>query len=397
MRHYMRIMPWIALPCFLWAEPPLTLDEVLAKSKAPIAKLNVDAILAEGRLQVKGASGFMRESPSVSVSAGPRAGAGAPSSSDQTIELEAPLMLNRGPARQLASRLDSSAPLLYSAADLDNRLSIHQAFLGAWLAQHIEAVRADDYIQVKGWLEIAKARSESGADPAFQLEMVKGELIKSRLDWEEAKRARIQAWNVLRSLSDLPEAPQGLEHHHQEGALGKGGINAKELEARYQNGAMRRASAARQGIEQGQINLQTALSDSRWNLSGSYAKESDERITKIGIAYRFRRSGEASAIRAEQRARLETSKRNTELELAALDLRFASAMQTLASSEGYPDAPDIAASLEALTLRLQEGKDRPSEAIPMRRQFLEIRIAELQRSHSLNLARAELLTLTAGN
>jgi outer membrane protein TolC len=305
-------------------------------------------------------------------------------------------MLNRGPARQLASRLDSAAPLLYSVADLENRLAIHRAFLDAWLAERIEAVRADDCLQVKAWLEIAKARSESGADPAFQLEMVKGELIKSRLDWEEAKRARIQAWNMLRSLSDLPEAPQSLDSHPQEGALDTDGFNAREMEALYKNGAMRRASAARQGIEQSQINLQTALSDSRWSLSGSYAKESDERITKIGIAYRFRRSGEASAMRAEQRARLEASKRNTDLELAGLDLRFASAMQTIASNEDYPEAPDIPASLEALTLRLQEGKDQPSEVIPTRRQFLEIRIAELQRAHSLHLAHAELLTLTAG-
>jgi hypothetical protein len=392
----MKTLLWIALPCFLWAEPPLTLEEALAKSKAPIAKLNVDAVLAEGRLHVKEASNFMRESPSVAVSAGPRIGPGGSSSTDQTIEIEAPLMLNRRPARQLASHLDSAASALYGAADLENRLAIHQAFLGAWLAERIEAVRGDDCHQVKGWLEIAKARSESGADPAFQLEMVKGELIKSRLDWEEAKRARIQAWNVLRSLSDLPEAPQGLDYKQPGAAFAAGGADAAELGRRYQNGAMRRAADARQSIEQGQINLQTALSGSRWNLAGSYAKESSERITKIGIAYRFRRPGEASAVRAEQRARLEASKRSTELELADLDLRFASAMQTIASNEDYPEAPDIAASLEALTLRLQEGKDQPSEVIPMRRQFLEIRIAELQRMYSLHLAHAELLTLTAG-
>jgi hypothetical protein len=53
--------------------------------------------------------------------------------------------------------------------------------------------------------------------------------------------------------------------------------------------------------------------------------------------------------------------------------------------------------LEALTLRLREGKDQPSDVIPIRRQFMEIRVAELQRLHALNIARAELLTLTAEN
>jgi hypothetical protein len=393
----MKTLIWIALPCFLWADSPLTLDEVLARSKVPIAKLNVDTTLAEGRLHVKEASGFMRESPSVAVSTGPRTGPGGSSSTDQTIEIEVPLMLKRGSARQLAFHLDSSAPLLYIAADLENRLTIHRAFLDAWLAERIEAVRADDYLQVKDWLEIAKARGESGADPAFQLEMVKGELFKSRQDWEEAKRTHIQAWNWLRTLSDLPETPQRLDCHQQEGNLGNDGLNATELDTHYKNGTLRRASAARQNIELSRINLQTALSDSRWSLSGSYAKESDERITRIGIAYKFRRLGESSAIKVEQRARTEASKRNTELELAELDLRFASAIQTIQSNENYPEAPDIAASLEALTLRLQEGKDQPSEVIPMRRQFLEIGIAELQRAHSLHLAHAELLTLTAGN
>jgi hypothetical protein len=313
---------------------------------------------------------------------------------DQTVEIDAPLMFNRGPVRQLASRLNAAASILYSAADLENRLAIHRAFLDAWAAERAEAIRAEDDLLVQEWLEIAETRSESGADPAFQLDLVMGELLKSRLDLEEAKRSRIQAWAALVSLSDLPKAPRPLVYA-QDDASGVLCTDASGLEGRYQNGALRRAAAARQGLEMGHINLQSAQSNSRFSISGSYAREGDERVGRIGLAYRFPRPGEASAKKAERRALMETSSRNAELALAELDLRFSTAMRTVEPDKNYPKAPDVAASLEALTLRLAEGKDQPSDAIPIRRQFLEIRIRELQREHTHNLAIAELSALTA--
>ncbi|MDR2697462.1 MAG: hypothetical protein LBB40_03185 [Holophagales bacterium] len=390
-------MVLIALPCVFAAEPPLTLDQVLAKSKVSITRLNIESALADVRRQAKDASGFMRDSPSVSVVAGPRTNSVAPASTDQAIEIDAPLMLKREPARQLTSLLDSVAAVLYNAADLENSLAIHQAFLNAWLAERIETIRAEDHILVQIWLEISRTRSESGADPAFQLDLVRGELLKSRLDWEDAKRTRIQSWNVLKSLSELPERPQPLDYFLSKEVADISDLKTSDMVKLYQNGALRRASIARQSLEMSRINLQAAVSDSRWSISGSYAKENDDRITKIGIAYKFPRSGELSAIRAEQRVRIETSKRNAELALADLDLRFAAAIQTVESNKSYSESLDTAASLEALTLRLKEGKDQPSDVIPIRRQFMEIRIAELRRSHSLSFAYAELLTLTAGN
>jgi len=389
---------WIVLPCLLFgADPPLTLEDVLARSRVSIERLNADAVLAEGRRQVKEVSGILRESPLVSVSAGPRTNSARPSTTDQTIEIDAPLMLNRVPAHRLASSLDVAAEVFYSAAGLENRLTIQQAFLDAWMAEQIETIRAEDYSQVLSWIEIARARSESGADPAFQLELVKGELLKSHMDLEEAKRSRAMAWVVLQSLSDLPDAPQSLDYHQDLNNFGTGGNGIAELESRYRDGALRRSAIARQNVEMSQINLQAAISNSRWSFSTSHTKESDDRITKIGFAYRFPRLGESSAIKAEQRARTETARRSTELALADLDIRFTFALQAIESIIDYPDPPDIEPSLEALTLRLVEGKDQPSEAIPMRRQFLEYRIAKLQRLHFLYLAHAELLTLTSGN
>jgi len=393
----MKTLVLIVLPCVFAHEPPLTLDQVLAKSKVSITRLNVESILADGRRQARDSSGFMRESPSVSVVVGPRNNSVAPSSTDQTIEIDAPLMLKREPARRLLSLLDSTSAVLYNAADLENSLAIHRAFLNAWLAEKIESIRTEDHILVQTWLEISRTRIESGADPAFQFDLVRGELLKSSLDCDDAKRNRVQSWTILRSLSELPESPQSLDYSPSAVVAGISDLKSSDMATLYQNGVLRRASAARQSLEMSQINLQAAVSDSRWSISGSYSKENDDRITKIGIAYKFPRSGELSAIRAEQRARIETSKRNCELAFADLDLRFATAMQTIESGKSYSEQFDTTASLEALTLRLKEGKDQPSDLIPIRRQFMEIRMAELQRLHSLCLAQAELLTLTAGN
>jgi hypothetical protein len=196
------------------------------------------------------------------------------------------------------------------------------------------------------------------------------------------------------ALSDLPKTPQPLEYRQGE-AAGAMDCDIAASEVRYRNGALRRAVVARQGLEIGQINLQAAQSNSRFSISGSYAKENDERVTRIGVAYKLPRPGEVSAIKAERRTQLDVSARGLELALAELDLRFDSAVQTIEFNKNHPKVLDAAASLEALTLRLREGKDRPSDAIPIRRQFLEIRIRELQRAHSLYVAQAELSALTA--
>ena len=49
--------------------------------------------------------------------------------------------------------------------------------------------------------------------------------------------------------------------------------------------------------------------------------------------------------------------------------------------------------MEAVSLRLQEGRERPSDALPIRRQLLESQMASLRRVHTQHLLVAELQTL----
>mgnify|MGYP003864593081 CR=1 FL=1 len=53
-------------------------------------------------------------------------------------------------------------------------------------------------------------------------------------------------------------------------------------------------------------------------------------------------------------------------------------------------------SLKAISLRLSEGKERPSEALPIRRQLLEAKAASYRRLHAAHLLSAEVQALTNG-
>jgi hypothetical protein len=55
--------------------------------------------------------------------------------------------------------------------------------------------------------------------------------------------------------------------------------------------------------------------------------------------------------------------------------------------------PDFSQAIAAVGLRLQEGRERPSEALPIRRQLLEAQMACLRRIHAQHLLTAELQTL----
>ena len=138
------------------------------------------------------------------------------------------------------------------------------------------------------------------------------------------------------------------------------------------------------------------LATSRWSLRGSYAREGLERITKVGFAYRFPRPGEGQAIRREAEANLQATTRELEVALLELDARFQSAVTRLQSAAAPTPFTAFDTALKAVSLRLSEGKERPSEALPIRRQLLEAQVASLRRLTAAHLLSAELQALTEG-
>ncbi len=132
---------------------------------------------------------------------------------------------------------------------------------------------------------------------------------------------------------------------------------------------------------------------SRWSLRGSYAQEGEDKITRFGVAVRLPRPGEGSSVRRSTEAQIQAVQGETRQALAELDARTQATLARIASPSREEKLPDFGQAIAAVGLRLQEGKERPSEALPIRRQLLEAQMASLRRTRTQHLLAAELQTL----
>ncbi len=388
----MRFIPFGALPCLLVlhaaAQTPITFTDIQFKARSAPEQWRTEAILAERRLQFQESKGFMREGPTVSVLAGPRRIPGAPSSTDKGFEVDLPLFLSPNSRGALESSLGKAHPLMVEAARREGMFRLKAAYLDAWLASRLVALREADMNTVDRWLESAKARLEAGADPAFQVSLVEGERLKVQQELDEARVQESRTWGVLVALADLPVAPMPLA---DPGAVPV--IPTVDLDRRLQEGPLRKALLAQADLEDKNLRLKEAISLNRWSLRGSYAQEGDEKVTRLGVAVRLPRPGEGSAIKRNTEAQLKAIQGEARQALAELDARAEAAFSRIKKAPASTVVPDFAKSLEAISLRLQEGRERPSDALPIRRQLLESQMASLRRVHTQHLLAAELQTL----
>ena len=392
----MRTLLIWALPGLLLAQappltPPLTYDDILVKARTSPEQYRTEALLAANQRALNSTKGFLREGPSLSLSAGPRTNPVAPTTTDQTVELDLPLFLSSGTRRRLEDALGKSDQVLREAARVDARFRLRQAYLDAWLAERTLSLREADLDTVHTWLKAANARLEAGADPAFQVSLVEGEILRAQLDLDEARKQRLLSWAILRTLADVPGMPVPLADP------GEPQMPTLEgLEPRFEHSTLRQALQDRLELETQAIRQQEALSTSRWSLRGSYGKENEDRITKFGVAYRFARPGEGRAIRQEAEANVQATRSEIQIALLELDARFQSALARAQSPTPTHAFTDFDSALRAVGLRLSEGKERPSEALPIRRQLLEAQLSSLRRIENAHLLSAELQALTDG-
>lgn len=380
-----------ALPCLLLAQaPPLSYDDILQRARRGPEQYRTEALLAVRQRALGDSRGFLREGPSLGFSAGPRTSPFTATTTDRSVDLDLPLFLAPGTRRHLEVALGKADPALRGAANIEARFRLRQAYLDAWLAERLLRLREADLATVEIWLQAAWARLEAGADPGFQVSLVEGEVLRAQTDLDEARRQRLNAWASLRTVAEVPAAPVPLAD--PEGIVSP---DAEGLPARFEASALRRAIQARLDLERQALRHQEALAGSRWSLRGSYAREGEERIGRVGLAYRFSRPGEGRAIHRETEAALQAVTRDLESALLELDARFQSALTRLQTSPPPLPFKGFDSSLKAIGLRLSEGKDRPSEALPIRRQLLEAQAASFRRLHAAHLLSAELQALTS--
>ena len=305
------------------------------------------------------------------------------------MELDLPLFLSPGTRRRLEESLGQADPALRGAAKTEARFHLRQTYLDAWLTERLLQLREADLTTVQTWLKAARVRLEAGADPGFQVSLVEGEVLRAQADLDETRRQRLNAWAALRAVADVPGVPVPLADPGEALSPPSEGLTAK-----FEASALRRAIQSRLDLEQQALRHQEALAISRWSLRGSYAKEGEDRISKVGLAYRFSRPGEGLAIKRETEATLQATKRELEVALLELDARFQSALIRLQTATPPLPFKGFDLSLNAISMRLSEGKERPSEALPIRRQLLEAQAASYRRLQAAHLLTAELQALT---
>ena len=370
------------------AQAPLQFQEIQARARLAPEQWRTDALLAERQRQIQETQGFLREGPTVSFLTGSRRIPGAPGTTDNAFDLDLPLFLSHTARADLAGTLGQAHPLLKEAALREGRFRLRTAYLDTWLAARILALRKADYSTVKLWLKSAQARFDAGSDPAFQVSLVEGELLKVQQDLDEAWTQEARSWGALFAVADVPMGPLPLA---DPGPVPV--IPLVDLERRLEEGPLRKALFALTKLEEQALRLKEAQALSRWSLRGSYAEEGNEKTTRVGLAVRLPRPGEWTTIRSNTEAQIRTIDGSARQALAELDARALAVVSRLKLAPPDPNTPDFSKAIEAVGLRLQEGRERPSEALPIRRQLLESQLASLRRHHARHLLAAELKAL----
>jgi len=388
----MRIIPFGVMACLLalqaTAQTPLTFRDIQSKARPAPEQWRAEAILAERRLQFQESKGFLREGPTVAMAAGPRRTPGASSTTDKGFEVDLPLFLAPKLRSAMESSLGKAHPLLLEASKREGALRLRVAYLDAWLASRLLALKETDLATVEGWLKAARARFEAGADPAFQVSLVEGERLKIQQDLDEARIQVARTWGALVALAGLPPAPAPLADPDPLAMA-----NTVDLGRRLEEGPLRKALLAQVELEVRSLRLKEVQALSRWSLRGSYAQEGEEKVTRFGLAVQLPRPGEGEAVRRNTEAQIQAVQGEARQALAELDARAVSVLSRIQASQFRSAAPDFLKAIEAVGLRLQEGRERPSEALPIRRQLLESQMAALRRIHSQHLLAVELQAL----
>lgn len=381
-----------ALSCLLVvqaaAQTPLTFQDIQAKARPAPEKWRADSLIAERKLQLQESRGLLREGPSLSLTAGPRRIPGAPGTTDKGFEVDLPLFLSPNVRSDLEKSLGKTHPLLMDAARREGAHRLRSAYLDAWLAARLLALREVDLLTVEKWLKAARTRFEAGADPAFQVSLVEGEWLKIQQDLDDARVQEARTWGALVALAEVPVAPYPLA---EPGPVPV--VFTVDLERRLEEGPLRKALMAQAEMEEQSLRLRQSVALSRWSLRGSYAQEGEEKVSRLGVAVRLPRPGEGSSIRLNTEAQLRATQGAARQALADLDARAVGAISRIKSTASLDVSPDFSKAIEAVGLRLQEGRERPSEALPIRRQLLESQMASLRRLHAQHLLASELQTL----
>lgn len=388
----MRSLLLLALPLGVLAQSePLTYDAILAKARRDPALLRVVADHAARERELAATGGLLLSGPTLGVETGPRRIDGVSGGTDLRVQVDAPLFFHPGLRRTAGAAVEKEKQFLLASLPVEQRFELREAYLDAWLAQTLLALHRTQLETAREWLDIARARVRGGADPAYQVDLAQGDTVRAQSELDEVTRKYHDSWARLRVLSEVPESPAGLADPAPPVFPPLTGLDEK-----YMTGVLRRSVLQRAEAENAEFRLHQSVKGARWGVRGSYAREGVDRAVGVGLVYRFGRFGEGAALQRENDTGLAAIRGENEVERETLDARFRAARARLAAFGTLPEARDFLEAARAVGLRLREGKERPSDAIPIRRQLAEAEEARQQRLHDAHQLIAEIELLTAG-
>lgn len=381
----------LLLPVLLQAQaPPLGLEDLLRLKRPGLAQARHEVTWRRQAGALAATGPLSREGLQVAVETGPRRGTER-TGTDRVVSLEWPLFFAVRKRAEAGRAQAEAQPRLRGALEVEATHQLVQAYLEAWAAQAQLGLRERQLEAVKALRAVAVARVEAGFDPALQVALVEGEVLRLQGEVAEGRRRHWDAWATLRALVDLPQVPGPLA---EPGRAGAPGADPAALRAAFERGVLRTALRARRQQEQSQLAFQDALRRSRWSLRASHAEEGIERVSRVGLAFRLPHPGELGAQAQEQRAASALLELEGALAEQALVDRFEATLARLGNLEAVPEAAGFEAAMRALEARLREGKDRPSEVLPLRRALIEAEGARLARIREAAGLQADLEALT---
>jgi hypothetical protein len=377
----------VALP--LRASDPLTFDQAAAWLRPHPRELEIEALLAEASSAAVGAGGILLEGPTAGVAAGPRRVDGD-TTGDLSLDVELPLLAGRQRRLDLSRSLDRAAESMRASARSIALADLAVAFSRAWLAQAEVDLRTEDLAIADAWLAATERRVEAGADPPYESILVAGERDRAALDLLAAERDVELAWGELARWSsvaradslDLASLPGGAHPASEPDDAARAAIAGIEAERELSTLLARARSAA---------------ASSRWSLAGDAGREGDERVARVGASYRFARGGERASIEELERSSASLADAEAATHEGEVRARTAAARASAGAAPSSLGSADFEAARRALDARIEEGKERASAVLPLRRQLLEAALARARGEAARAQAWAELFFLEGGD
>ena len=174
---------WLASVVLFQPEETLTYEQVARDAPPGAAELAARAEIAELRRALATSSRGFLDEPVLEVTAGPRLDHDEDETrADVELELAVPWRKRSQSRQRLEALVGEAASTLPAAATSAADLELRHAYVEAWRARELLALRESSSETAQRLAEVARAREQAGADPPFEAQL-------ARLEAEEASAA----------------------------------------------------------------------------------------------------------------------------------------------------------------------------------------------------------------